>query len=104
MELMELWLAQCDYSVDALLCFYSNHTSGSKNIQLLAFCYSSVSGIPGQLSAVLFLRNAQKSAALSPMSYYIITPHYLIQLSEDLSMAQIRDDTELIEILSEIFP
>lgn len=35
MELMELWLAQRDYSVDALLNFCSERTSGVKNVQLL---------------------------------------------------------------------
>lgn len=102
MELMELWLAQCDYSVDALLCFYSNHTSGSKNIQLLRSVIPLCLASRGSYRPYYFCETP-KAAALSPMSYYIITPHYLIQLSEDLSMAQIRDDTELIEFYQGFF-
>lgn len=72
MELMELWLAQCDYSVDALLCFYSNHTSGSKNIQLLRSVIPLCLASRGQLSAVLFLRNAKSRRLVA----YELLHHY----------------------------
>ena len=96
MELMELWLAQRDYSVDALLNFCSERTSGVKNVQLLRSVIPLCLASRGNYRPYYFCETP-KSVSLSPMSYYIITPHYLVLLSEDLSMAQIRDDTELIE-------
>lgn len=102
MELMELWLAQKEFTVDALLCFHAEHDSVVKNLQLLRSVIPLCLASRGSYRPYYFCE-APKTATMSPMSYYIITQHYLIQISEDLSIAQIRNDRELIEFYSGFF-
>lgn len=102
MELMELWLAQRDFTVDALLCFHSDRSAGVKNLQLLHSVIPLCLASRGKYRPYYFCE-APKAATMSPMSYYIITQNYLIQLSEDLSMAQIREDKDLIDFYTGFF-
>ena len=102
MELMELWLAGQDFTVDTLLNFHTETTSGEKNLRLLRSVIPLCLASRGKYRPYYFCETP-KTATLSPMSYYIITPHYLIQLSEDLSLAQIRDDADLIDFYAGFF-
>ncbi len=102
MELMELWLAANDFTVDTLLSFHTRQTSGVRNIRLLRSVIPLCLASRGNYRPYYFCE-APKTATMSPMSYYIITPHYLIQMSEDLTMAQIRDDADLIDFYTGFF-
>lgn len=95
-ELMELWLSGREFYVDQILCFYTQKDASVENIRLLGsvipLCMASV----GKYQPYYF-HNTSDAVTLSPMSYYIITPNYLLQFSEDLSCAQLQGMPELIE-------
>ncbi len=101
-ELIELWLSGKDFTADSLLCFHSSQTDSVKNIQLLQSVIPLCLASRGKYCPYYFTE-AYKSVSLSPMSYYIITPHYLVQLSEDLAMAHISENIEFINYYSESF-
>ena len=95
-ELMELWLSGREFYVDQILCFYTQKDASVENIRLLGsvipLCMASI----GKYQPYYF-HNTSDAVTLSPMSYYIITPNYLLQFSEDLSCALLQGMPELIE-------
>lgn len=102
MELMELWLDKRHFCVNELLCFKSGKAKAAENLQLLKSVIPLCLASRGCYRPYYFCE-APATAALSPMSYYIVTPHYLIQIAEDLSTAQIREGEELVNCYSVFF-
>ncbi len=94
-ELMELWLDNRRLHVKELLFFSSGKNSASRNLQLLRTVIPLCLASRGRYEPHYFCES-EEPVSMTPMSHYIITPHYLIQLTEDLSIAQIRDGEELI--------
>ncbi|MEI3240455.1 MAG: hypothetical protein V8S32_10750 [Lachnospiraceae bacterium] len=94
-ELMELWLDNRKLQVKELLFFSSGKNSASRNLQLLRTVIPLCLASRGRYEPHYFCESVEP-VSMTPMSHYIITPHYLIQLTEDLSIAQIRDGEELI--------
>ena len=94
-ELMELWLNQRTFTVDTLINFRTGSPGNVKNIQRLESVIPLCLASKGNYHPYYYFE-APKTAYLSPMSYYIITDHYLILLAEDLSAAQVLTDEDLI--------
>ena len=100
MEFMELWLNNHKFSVSELLRLYhfSNTLSSDpvrKNLKKLESVIPLCLASQGSYKPYYFTERFH-ALTLSPLMYYIITPSYLIQISEDLSTARISDDCELI--------
>lgn len=90
MELMELWLDNRVFCVNQLLCFHTaNPSSARKNIEMLGTVIPLCLASRGRYKPYYYPK-APQAVVMSPMSYYIITPNYLILMAEDLSAAQIR--------------
>ena len=102
MELMELWLAGRTFEVNQLLCFHSGNDSAIENLQLLRAVIPLCLSSRGQYHPHYF-HEKSNSVTLTPMSYYIITPDYLIQFAGDLSTAQIQKRNELVEYFTSHF-
>ncbi len=96
MELMDLWLSGRNFTVNQLLCFHSGENAAIENLQFLRAVIPLSLASKGQYRPYYF-HEKSGSVTLTPMSYYIITPDYLIQFSGDLSTAQIQNKTELVE-------
>lgn len=101
-QLIELWLADRDFTADALLCFRSGMSNDVSNIKLLKSVIPLCLASRGKYQTYYF-REATKAVSLSPFNHYIITPNYLVLLSEDLSTAQISEDKELIDFYTKYF-
>lgn len=102
-ELMQLWLNGYAFSVQQLLSFQS--TNGGDSVQNLALlqqilplCLAS----KGRYTPWYFCERP-KSRGLHPLGHYLITPHYLIQFDEYLSVAQIQQNRELVEYFRNSF-
>ncbi len=101
-QLIELWLANRDFTADALLYFRSGMPNDVSNIKLLKSVIPLCLASRGKYQTYYF-HESTKAVSLSPLSHYIITPNYLVLLSEDLSAAQIIEDKELIELYAKYF-
>ena len=102
MELMDLWLSGRTFTVNQLLCFHSGENTVIENLQFLRAVIPLSLASRGQYRPYYF-HEKSGSVTLTPMSYYIITPNYLIQFAGDLSTAQIQKKTELVEYFTSHF-
>lgn len=99
---MEFWLDGHKFAVNELLCFESGTNSAAKNLELLHSVIPLCLASCGQYKPYYF-HETPKAASLSPMGYYIISPHYLILFSEDLSAAQILESEDLLSYYRSFF-
>lgn len=102
MELMELWLSGQQFAVNQLLQFHSSTDAVIDNLQFLRAVIPLSLASKGQYRPYYFHENSV-SVTLTPMSYYIITPNYLLQFAGDLSTAQIQKKEPLVEYFTEHF-
>lgn len=101
-EFIELWMSDIEFTADSLVCFHTDKNGDFKNLKLLRSVIPLCLASCGNFHPYYFCE-APKTATMSPLSYYIITPNYLIQISEDISTAQIHDDKELISFYNCFF-
>lgn len=101
-DFMEFWLNHHDFTVNELLCFESGANCESKNLELLHSVIPMCLASRGQYKPYYF-HESPKAVSLTPMSYYMISPHYLILFSEDLSTAQIHESEELLHYYYNFF-
>ena len=94
-DFMESWLDNRQFTVNDLLCFESSTDCAAKNLELLHSVIPLCLASRGQYKPYYF-HETPKAVSLAPMGYYIISPHYLILLSEDLSTAQIHESEDLL--------
>ncbi|MCD7845402.1 MAG: hypothetical protein LUG57_06055 [Oscillospiraceae bacterium] len=98
--LVELWAGGANLRVEHLLCFPTTGSDCTQKIgqlnQILPICLVS----HGRYSPYYFY---DRPSIVNPLNYYIITPHYLIQLSPDCLTAQIQCSDYLIQHFSEYF-
>lgn len=103
MELMELWLNERHFQVTELLSLRSvRNVTNRQNLEKLSSVIPLCLASRGNYKPYYFTE-AVGALGVSPMCHYIITPDYLIQISEDLTTAQIRNDPELIIYYSNWF-
>ena len=95
-DFMESWLDNRIFEVHELLCFESGSYSAAQNLELLHSVIPLCLASRGQYKPYYF-HETPKAVSLSPMGYYIISPHYLILFSEDLSTAQIHKEEDLLQ-------
>lgn len=92
MELMELWLNDRHFHVTELLHLQSMHSHTDeykrKNLKKLASIIPLCLVSRGHYESYYFTE-AVETLTVSPMCYYIITPHYLIQMSKNLTVAKV---------------
>ena len=101
-DFMESWLDNRKFTVNELLCFESSSESAAKNLELLHTVIPLCLASRGQYKPYYF-HETPKAISLSPMGYYIVSPHYLILFSEDLSTAQILESEELLSYYRNFF-
>ncbi|MCD8325342.1 MAG: hypothetical protein LUC90_01290 [Lachnospiraceae bacterium] len=86
-----------------LFCISSiNSDSSVKNVQLLRQIIPQSLVSRESYRPFRFYENVG-STFINPLNYYIITPHYLILLKKDLSVAYIQQNTNLIDVYSDHF-
>ncbi len=102
-ELLELWVGGARFHVEELLC--SPVVTGddcSRDIRLLRrvipLCLASRGAY-----APYYFRERPGTLDINPLNYYIITPRYLIHLSQDLSTAEVHTQKQLIRLFSDHF-
>ena len=101
-DFMEFWLDNRNFTVNELLCFETSPNAAAKNLELLHAVIPLCLASRGHYKPYYF-HETPKAASLSPMGYYIISPHYLILFSEDLSTAQILESEDLISYYRNFF-
>ena len=101
-DFMEFWLDNRSFTVNELLCFETSPNAAAKNLELLHAVIPLCLASRGHYKPYYF-HETPKAASLSPMGYYIISPHYLILFSEDLSTAQILESEDLISYYRNFF-
>ena len=101
-DFMESWLGNRIFEVNELLCFESGAYCAAQNLELLHSVIPLCLASRGQYKPYYF-HETPKAVALSPMGYYIISPHYLILFSEDLSTAQIHKEEDLLSYYRNFF-
>ena len=101
-DFMESWLDNRNFTVNELLCFESSTDSAAKNLTLLQAVIPLCLASRGQYKPYYF-HETPKAVSLAPMGYYIISPHYLILFSEDLSTAQILESEDLLSYYRNFF-
>ncbi|MCC8357190.1 MAG: hypothetical protein LJU34_04985, partial [Oscillospiraceae bacterium] len=89
-----------DFKVDQLFCFPAVSNDCSQKIQQLHQI----------IPLSLISRNAyspyyfyERPGITNPLNYYIVTPHYLLQISPDHATAQLQRDSHLISHFSQYF-
>ncbi len=103
-ELTKLWMNGCSFQTKELFCFpiTSNSQNTAQNIrqlkEIVPLCLIS----RGTYLPYYFCEHPS-AASLNPLNYYLITPHYLIQMSQDLSTALIQTSHKLIGYFSNRF-
>lgn len=96
MELMELWLNGRSFHVTELLSLRAMQSeSRRQNLKKLGSVIPLCLASRGSYRPYYFTESVG-AIAVSPMYRYIVTPHYLITLSDDLTTAQICDDRDLV--------
>lgn len=101
-ELMELWLSVPPFQIRQLLSFRSEPSLAVENLQLLRSVIPLCLASRGAHQPYYF-QEPSSSMSLFPMGYYVITPHFLLQLSADLSTAQLRQEPELVSYFHDFF-
>ena len=101
-----LWQNGENFAVRQLVSFKPNHSGAGthvenlhllQNILPLAF----VSG--GSYFAYYYFENSTVPVNINPLSYFIITPNYLITMDTKMSAAQFQTDTSLIQLYEKRF-
>lgn len=107
MELMELWLNNRDFSVNELLYFQTSNKAKSasanpEDLQKLGSVIPLCLASKGKYKPYAFTF-APQSFMIYPLSHYIITPSCLILIAEDLSVAQVFKNEQLIHYYQQYF-
>ncbi|MCC8138626.1 MAG: hypothetical protein LIO76_11350 [Clostridiales bacterium] len=98
--LIQLWKNGAHFCVDQLFCFPTaadNDCSKSVGMlqQIIPLCL-----IARDSYRPFYFYEHPESLSVNPLNYYIITPHYLILLSQNLSTALIEDSEKLVHYFS----
>ncbi|MCD7820535.1 MAG: hypothetical protein LUH07_16030, partial [Lachnospiraceae bacterium] len=101
--LIQLWHNTANFSVDHLFCFPSvSDNDFSKSLerlqQIIPLCL-----IARESYHPYYFYENSDSVSVNPLYYYIITPHYLVLLSQDQSTALIQTSERLINYYSNYF-
>ncbi|MCD8189952.1 MAG: helix-turn-helix domain-containing protein [Clostridiales bacterium] len=102
-ELLELWVAGATFRVEELLC--SPVVTGSdcsRDIRLLERIIPLCLVSRGAYSPYYF-RERPGTLDINPLNYYIITPHYMIHLSQEQSAAELHSQQPMIRLFSSHF-
>ncbi len=101
--LLKFWNSGARFTTDHLFCFPLG-TDGdcSRSIkilkQIIPICFSAK-----DFYRPYYFYERPESISANPLSHYIITPHYLILLSNDLSMALVHSSERLVSYYSNQF-
>ena len=101
--LVRLWKGGRKFSVKQLVTFVPSRSGEAKNLGILQklLPLSFVSG--SRYFAYYYFENAAAAGNISPLSWFIVTPHFLITLDDKLSAAQIQTAPELLRLYRKRF-
>ncbi len=95
-EFTELWLEGFSFHVEQLYCFpVTSDRNTAQNIRQLRDIIPLCLVSKGSYRPYYFYEHPA-SASLNPLNYYIVTPNFLVQLSQDFSTALIQTSKKLI--------
>ncbi len=102
-ELLELWMDGTQFHVEELFC--TSIVSGadcSQDIPLLGRIIP-LCPVSRGAYAPYYFRDRPGSLDINPLNYFIITPHYMIHLSQEQSAAELHMQKPMIRLFSEHF-
>ncbi|MCD7820433.1 MAG: hypothetical protein LUH07_15510 [Lachnospiraceae bacterium] len=101
--LMQLWHNGLRFNADQIFCFPSAVNTDSPHSVKILQKIIPMSLIARDSYHPYYFYEHSSFLTTSPLSYYIITPHYLVLLSEDHSKAFIQTSERLIKVFSDHF-
>lgn len=101
--LLRLWRNGRDFSVKQLVNFVPSRFGAAENLRLVQKLLPLAFVSESRYFAYYYFENAAVQASVSPMSYFIVTPHFLITLDEKLSAAQVQTSPELLRLYRKRF-